>query len=283
MKRMLLPLIAAMAVAAACGGGDKKPAASAPTDQPAATATAEPTAQPTPTKKTAPAKDEKAVGGVFNSLFSGALSGGEAPTGSAGLGQADPKLSTYLPADDEFPAGFAPMGEFSFRVPDGISTNGKMDMAAKMAFSGGIASKDLSKMGILMAMVLKPDDLQSLGGAFDDIKDLDPQDLKDTFRQSAGGAGGFDITDVQVLDSRGIGDGSAGIQMTIDVGSLAGAFSGVGAVDGSPGVITMRMYIFSRGDYAGAVLRMAFTNSLPDDGKELALAHIVDRNLKSAN
>lgn len=78
--------------------------------------------------------------------------------------------------------------------------------------------------------------------------------------------------------------------MTIDMGGLAGIFAGLGgdaapepgAPDLSKLVITMRMYLFARGDYAGGILRMAFTDALSDDVDEVGLAKIIDGKLKSA-
>ncbi len=44
----------------------------------------------------------------------------------------------------------------------------------------------------------------------------------------------------------------------------------------------MRMYLFARGNYAGGILRMAFTDKLSDDVDEVGLAKIIDGKLKSA-
>ncbi len=238
MKRSFPSFVSLVAVvtllAAACGGGDKKPAATAaaPTEQPTAASTAR-AASKTPaaaktSSSTSATKDEKAVGGLFNSLFNGALSGG-AGGGAASLGEGDPTLAKYLPSNDDLPPGYTPQGQYTFRAPDGISETGGMDIAAEMAATGDVSASqpDFSKMGILMAMVIKPDDLQSLGEAFDSVRSLDTQELQDALTQGTGDAGIFTIKDVKVLDAKGLGEGNVGFQMTIDLGGLASMFEGL--------------------------------------------------------
>lgn len=44
----------------------------------------------------------------------------------------------------------------------------------------------------------------------------------------------------------------------------------------------MRIYLFARGDYAGGILRMAFSDSLANNVDEVALAKIIDAKLKAA-
>jgi hypothetical protein len=94
---------------------------------------------------------------------------------------------------------------------------------------------------------------------------------------------GFELKEFDVLDTPDLGDGGFGIQMSIDMSALSeliGAFGGADAPDLS--VMTMRMLIFGRGDYAGAVMHMAFSDSLASSDGDLALARIIDRNLQSA-
>jgi len=312
-KRALFSLAVTTAVlAAACGGGDKKaPAAepSVPTQKPAATATAKASAKTPASSKSAtrgktatPAsnsKSEKTISGLFGSLFSSALSGGpgasgDSGLGAGGLGEGDPALAKYLPSNSDLPDGYAPQGQFNFRAPDGISDTGGIDIAAEIASTGdpSAADMDFSKAGMLMLMVLKPDDLQSLGEAFDSIKSLNEQDLKDTLSQGAGGGDGglVLIKNVKVLEADGLGDGNVGFQMTIDLGGIASIFAGLGgdatpspdAPDLSKLAITMRIYLFARGDYAGGIMRMAFSDSLSNDVDEVALAKIIDAKLKGA-
>lgn len=307
MKRALFSLVIVMAsAAAACGGGDKKsptaePAAS--TEKPAASATAKVASKTPGSSKTATAgksatpgtssKSEKTISGLFGSLFSSALSGAPDASGAGGLGEGDPSLAKYLPANSDLPDGYTPQGQFNFRAPDGISDSGGIDVSAEIASTGDPSDKtDFSKAGMLMAMVLKPDDLQSLGEAFDSIKSLNEQDLKDTLAEGAGGGDSslVLIKNVKVLEAPGLGDGNVGFQMTIDLSAIASIFSGL-AGDATPApdapdlsklAITMRIYLFARGDYAGGILRMAFSDSLANDVDEVALAKIIDNKLKGA-
>ena len=46
--------------------------------------------------------------------------------------------------------------------------------------------------------------------------------------------------------------------------------------------MTIRMYMFAQGDYIGAIMRLAFSDTLSSDVDELALAQILDGNLKTA-
>ena len=299
MKRALFSLVIVMAsAAAACGGGDKKSAPAepaAPTEKPAASATAKIASKTPGSSKTATpeatSKSERAVSGVFGAVFSRALNDPQEPAATS-AGEGDPSLKQYLPAEADLPAGYTPTGQYTFRAPDGISETGGIDIAAEIASTGDATAPnpDFSKVGVLMAMVLKPDDLQSLGGAVDAIKGLSEQDLKDALLQGAGVDGLFVIKNVRILDASGLGDGSVGFQVTIDLGAFSSIISGFagdatpepGAPDLSKLAITMRMYLFARGDYAGGVLRLAFSDSLANDVDEVALARIIDAKLKGA-
>ena len=298
MKRTLFGVVAFVTLLAVACGGDKNTSSSA-TSAPAtqttgSSATAKPASKtPAPAKTSGAdgAKSKDVVSGLFSTLFTGALNGGTTP---GSLGDGDPTLKQYLPADSDLPKGYAFQGQFTSRAPDGVSTSGGIDIAAEIATNGDPSAKDpdFSKLGLLMAIVLKPDDLQSLGSALDSIKELSEQDLASAFSQGgAGDTGGLiRVKNVKVLDASGVGDGGAGFQMTIDLGGLAdilGALGGdatpaSGGPDLSKLAITMRMYLFARGDYAGGVIRMAFADSLPGDVDELGLAKIIDGKLKAA-
>jgi hypothetical protein len=273
MKRILLPLVALLTLAAvACGGGDKKPSSAAPSES-GATASASPAV---------PAGGEEAVGGIFNTLFSSsALGGSEAGTTPA----LDGSLTQYLLTEDDVPAGYTSLGDFSYRLPDGISKEGGMDMAASTFSTGDPTGADPSKSTMLMSMVLKPDDLTQLGDQLSQAKNLSEQDLRDAIDQGTGGLGGMKITDVQVLDASDLGDGGFGMAMTIDMSDLLGALAGAfGDSEGAPEIanmstMTMRMYIFAKGDYVAGIMRIGFASSLPDDVDEKALASVVEGRL----
>lgn len=297
MKRSLLSLLAVVALtAASCGGADKKPASTtaAPTEPTMAATPKSSSKTPTAAKTSTGATKDKSgelVGGLFGSIFSNAFGDADSSAWN-NLGAADESLKQYLPSNSDLPDGYTPMGQRTFRGPDGISETGGIDIAIETATKGDASSaKDFSKLSMLMAMVMKPDDLQSLGDAFSAIKDLDKQDLEDALTQGAtgGSEGMFGIRDVKVLDANGLGEGGFGFQMTLDLGGLGSIFGALGdsgsdsgAPDLSELVITVRMYLFSRGDYVGGIMRMAFSDELEDDVDEIALAKIIDRKLKSA-
>jgi hypothetical protein len=294
MRRSMIVCAAGLVLlAVACGGGDKNAPSVAPTERAAAqtpvagkTVAAGRTATPK-----ASTTSEKTITGLFGSIFGGALSGpqGDVPSG---LGEGDPTLAKYLPPNSALPDGYTPMGQYTFRAPDGISDTGGIDIAAEIASSGDptASNPDLSKVGVLMALVMKPDDLQSLGEAFDSVKNLDQQELEDALTAGTGTEGLFTIDGARVFQTDGLGDGNVGIEMTIDLGafgSLFGSLGGdaaqeAGAPDLSNLKLTMRLYLFARGDYAGGLLRVAFTDSLPDDVDEVGLAKLIDEALKSA-
>ena len=266
----------------------------APTEPTAAATPKSSSKTPTAAKTSTGATKDKSgelVGGLFGSVFSNAF--GDAGSGASNnLGDADESLKQYLPSNSDLPDGYTPMGQRTFRGPDGISDTGGIDIAIETATKGDVSSaEDFSKLSMLMAMVMKPDDLQSLGDAFDAIKDLDKEDLEDALTQGAtgGSEGMFAIKGVKVLDADGLGEGAFGFQMTMDLGGLGSIFGALGDSESDSGapdlselVITVRMYLFSRGDYVGGIMRMAFSDDLENDVDEIALAKIIDAKLKSA-
>ena len=299
MKRPSLALVAAVAVlAVACRGGDKS--AESPTAPPAAERTASQTPATAKTRAAGKAATPRAAGdsdreqtirALFGSIFTGALNG---PPGdvSGGPGEGDPALTQYLPPNSALPDGYTPAGQYIFRAPDGISETGGIDIAVEMAVAGDATATnpDFSKLGVLVAMVMKPDDLQSLGEAFNAIRSFDQQQLEDALTSGTGTEGLFTIQNAKVFQTDGLGDGNVAMQMTVDLGAFGSLFSGLsgdatpeaGAPDLSQLKLTMRLYLFARGDYAGGLLRMAFTDSLADDVDEVGLAKLIDEKLKAA-
>jgi hypothetical protein len=278
-----LLLVPTLAIAIACGSGDKQPeSAAAPTTvstptavspRPTSAAATEPERPTTDAQK--PAGDSAA--NIFSTVLGGALNGG----GGSGAAQAasDPTLSRFLPDDSDLPPGFTVFNQLSYRVPDGITTNGGMDTAASIAVRGEPGSSDLSTVSLLMSMVMKPDDLTALGKTLDQLGSLDDATLKKSIQDSGGSFQGVKITDVHILDASGLGEGAAGISMTMDMSGYVGSLGSASGPQVS--VMTMHMYIFGRGDYMGAVIRMGFTDTLPAGVDEIGLAKVIDRKLQA--
>lgn len=292
MTRSWFSLVAVVTIfAAACGSGDKKaPPPTAATPELAASQTPAPGKTPVASKTTT-TKSEKTISGLFGLLFNGVLNGA-AGNEPGGLGEGDPSLSQYLPPDSALPDGYAPGGQYTFRAPDGISDTGGIDIAAEIATAGDTtaANPDFSTLGVLLALVMKPDDLQSLGAAFNSIKAFTQQELDDALSAGTGTEGLFKVQNAKVFQTDGLGDGNVGMQMTIDLGAFGSLFGGL-AGDATPDAagpdlsklkLTMRLYLFARGDYAGGLLRMGFTDSLAGDIDEVGLAKLIDEKLKTA-
>lgn len=289
-------LLLAALIAAACGAGsNKKPAT--PTDTPTSevAATPAPTNTQTRSSQTATAAANRAVrggsggsggaagatntpaqpgaaggrgvSGLFSTLFGSALDDGtddetEPPPASDGT------ITRFLPGPEDLPAGYTSVSDATFRVPDGISTTGGIDIAMR-----GFKSDDPSAgFSVLAAMVLKPDDLQSLGATIPRPGTVDEQALVDAIRAQAGGDLDNATIDIQLLDLAGVGEDGGGIQVTLSDSSVADPAAAVG--------VAMRMYLFSRGQYAGMVMRLVLGQALPGDADDLAVARLIDRNLQ---
>jgi len=281
----LLALVAVLGVA--CAGGDKQPDGDS-VKAPPPTAQASPTDVPTATPVLPAAPTPRPGGGstgnallplLFNNGLSGLGAGGDDPFG--GLGQGDESLKQYLLKADDLPSDYSPFGEFTFRVPDGFSETGSADMAASMAMQGDPESGGLMDFSMLMSMAIRFDDLQALGDA---LGECPAEDQLQDVLAGGGGPGLEDLfQDVEILDASGLGEGGCGIALTMDLGAIVGAFAGdLGASDEVPESITMRMYFWGRGRYAGAIMRMGMGGTLSEDVDEFALAEIVDGRLASA-
>lgn len=283
MMRGLLSLtvVCAMFGALACGGDKPRTApTSTPTEEggsaPAVTAT-KPAATAEPDDEPQSSGAGGGIAGVFGSLLASGLNG----PGGSGLVGGDESLKAFLPSESDLPDGYAPMGTFTFSTPDGISEGGAMDIAAMMAVKGDLMSpEDLSGVEMLMAMVIRPEDLQEIGAAIESIEEMSAEEIEDEFRAGAGDFGGMELKSVRVLEADGLGEGGAGFEMTIDMGGLFDLFGGGGGdVPAGLSTMSMRMYFFGRGDYAGAVMRIAFADGFSGDADELGLARIIDAKL----
>jgi hypothetical protein len=283
MPRIIAVLLLSLAVLAAGCGDDKKPAPETSGERQPATEAAAPTSTPEPEPTATEASDEggDADDSVISALLGNALSGASGGFGGAGLSGGDESLKAYLLQQGDLPAGYTSFGEFTFRMEEGLSEYGGADMAASMAASGDFASDDPTSFGMLMSMVMRFDDLQDLESAFGDLEGLTEEDLEESIGPYAE-ALPFAFSDISLLDVSGLGDNAMGISMTFDLGGLAEIFGGAPAGEDVPDAITMHMYFFGRGQYAGALLRMGTGATLPADVDELALARLIDERLASA-
>lgn len=306
LNRYLMILAALFAIGlTACGGGDKKDDPPADTGRPEATADAPADDGDDKGEDDADAGDsddaEDADGGgdsssrsgaisdLFGSVFSNGLSGGGA---AVGLGGGDESLLALLPETSDFPTGYTSLGEITSSAPAGSSELGAVDIAMTTAVKGDFADLagatdpsevDFSSIEMMVAMVMRPEDLQALGEAFGEIENLDEDDIQDEINRSLSGTEGFEVERFEVLDASGLGDGGFGMEMTIDMSGFAGVFGALGGEDAPAfAAMTIRMYIFGRGDYVGAVMHIGFSDSLGGDGDDLDLAEIIDEKLSGA-
>jgi hypothetical protein len=304
LKLFLITIAALFGLAlAGCGGGDKK-TESEPTSRPAATVESVDDGDDADEgdadsddgdsedgDNDSASSSTGAVGDLFNSVFSNGFSGGGS---AAGMGGGDESMLGLLPDSSDFPSDYTPLGEFTFSAPAGSSELGAADMAMTMAMKGDMAAlgaatdpseMDFSSIEMMMAMVMRPEDLQELGDAFAEIENLDEEDIQREIDRGFGEMEGFTVENFEVLDGSGLGDGGFGMEMTIDMsafGELFGAFAGGSENAPELDAMTMRMYIFGQGDYVGAVMRFAFSDTLGEGTAELDLAEIIEQKLADA-
>ena len=291
MRRFAMLLVfVALPFAAACGSGHSAPDAPSrditPTSAAATTTAATP---PAAARSTATAMSgRRSDSGIVPLFLQDALSGVSSSPGSSieGLGQGDPALEQYLLKQADLPSGYTAGDTFNARVPDGISKTGGGDMAASVAMKGAPDSGDGD---MLMAMVMRFNDLQDLDSAFGSLSADQVQSQLGQLQDVPGGL----FTDVHQLDTTGLGDQAAGFSMTMDMGvllqSIIGSFADAFGASGTPvaiptGVptkIEMHMYFFGRGSYAGALMHMSFGDA-GSGVNELALAKVIDQRLAGA-
>lgn len=269
MKRAILVLtLTAAVVAAACGGGDKKPITaptSTPDTDPKPTATAQ-AAGSTPRASSSEGGGALSdlMGLMFNSGLGEAAGGGSA----ASLGAPDPELGQYLLKRGDLPDGYASMGEFAFTAPDDGTELAGAKMAASMFSSGDLESDMPTDASVVMSMIIQPDDASALEDAFAEMEgSLSQEELMNALGDDGESFPGLEFIDVGELDTDGLGEHAAGLGLTLDMSgffeAMAEAFGGEmsdedrAAMDAFSS-ITMRMYLFERGGLGAAVMRIAF-------------------------
>lgn len=275
---MILPL--ALVLVAACGSGstaEKKGAAQATVEPtvspPAATATVATVPTPAPTPAPAPTKAAAAQSGgnpLFGSFSPFQMLGAGLGSAPGGLAADDPALSAVLLQAEDLPAGFQPMGDFTYDVP---TPQGNAKMAASMFVSGDIAGGQFGAMVMSIAMALPPEALAQSGGV-DQFGSLTQADLDQMNEQAA--AAGLTLKDLRVLDASGLGEQGAGMHMVMDFGAMLGQFgaSSPGAMPWGSG-LAADMYMFVRGTRMMMVMVMWPDGQAPT-AEGAALARVMD-------
>jgi hypothetical protein len=279
---IVIALLSASLAVAACGG-DKEPNREPPAGRSPAATAAVPASTAAPESTEASSRDgvgaSGSAEGVLSFLFDNALSGaGSGGFPGAAAGEGDDSLKAYLLSSADLPDGYTSFGEFAFRVEDGISEYGAVDMAASMAMTGdpeAFASGE--DFGVLMSLAMRFEDLQDLESAFGELGGLTEDDLRDALAQGGEGFGGM-FSDIRLLDVSGLGESAMGMGITLDLAALGEAFGGEMPGD-APSAMTMRMYFFGQGQYAGGLLRIGAGADLPEDVDELALARVIQSRL----
>ena len=249
----LLPL-ALLAAACASGEGNADDVASL-----------EPNAPPPAAVRDADIGED--AGGASDALL-GALDPFQFLGGLGGPGasqEVDPSLGAALLTADDLPAGFQPMGEFSFSMP---SDFGAMEMVASMFTSGDLAGNDFNAMVMSAVMALPPEALAELGD-LGNLSGLGEADLAEI--QAASGQAGMEFADLRVLDASDLGDGGFGMRMELDFGAFFAAFGPPEGDETLPAGIAMDMYAFLHGDHVLMTMVMWPTDRPPGvDAHDLA-------------
>ncbi|HXK34290.1 MAG TPA: hypothetical protein VNM91_09780 [Dehalococcoidia bacterium] len=273
MVRFPLLVVAALAALLVACGGDQAPPRGAG-------GAAEPDGASIVSDREGPgARDSSALQGLFASVFGG-VSGADAATLA---GESAASLEAYLPAYDDLPDGFLPLGAYSFAAP---ATNGAAtDMAVLMAMRGGAdqadpSQVDLAGVEILAAMVLRPED-GGIGAAFEEAASMSAEEIERAFVAGTGGVSGLEIRDFRVIDTGDLGEDSFGIQLSVNLALFNDLFSSLAPDGDVPQLagMTTRMLIFRRGEHIGTVSRISFTDRLGGEDEDRWLAAIVDGKL----
>lgn len=298
MNRILLAFVAMLTIFAFACGGDDGPKAS-PTSTPRSEEPAEtpdsdsddggsPTEESDDDESTSSDEDGN-IGSLFGSVLGGGLGGATGGGGDPDFAfGADPELGKFLLTDADVPAGYSSFGEFSFKVPDGISETGGGQASMAMFMSGdpsAIASGDVSGMEMLMSMAMKFDDLSDLESSLGECAETSDEDLRDAFNAGGGELPlGVELSDIQLLDTGSLGDDACAISIKMDMSNFFDSMGGFGAgAEGAPeiGIIEMRMYMFAQDDKMGALMRMGFGDGALDAGlDELGLAETMKSRLQ---
>lgn len=254
LRRLMLAFLPLALLAAACGGGgdsDTSTKADPPTS----------ISDDTDTDETVSADTDEGragAGDLLSSLNPLELLGS---IGDPAVSQdVDPILKQALLSADDLPSDFFSLGDFSFNTATDF---GDMNMVATMFMSGDFAGEEFGAMVMSAAMALPPEAIDEFG-ELSELQELSEADLA-ALEAEAGG-----LADIELLDASGLGDGGFGMRMTMNLGSLVGAFGPPADETEVPGIV-MEMYGFFVGDQMLMVVVMWPLDQPPDvDALELA-------------
>jgi hypothetical protein len=245
--------------------------------------------------------DEPGQLGVFPFLLDDALAGfspvafgdgDEAAGAFGGYEEGDPALKKYLLDQSDLPDGYDIQDSVTAKLPpDAVAGLGGVNAAASFATMGDPESPDPVAFGAVMSLVARPDDPGDLDRVFDELTGYSQDDLLEML--SGDLLPGMDPPDIDMLNVDGLGDEAWAVGVSFDLGKFfAGLAAGFSDEEMPPsseleqienlGQMTMRVYFFRRGDYAGSIVRISFGPDSARNVDDLALAKIVDEKLLDA-
>ncbi len=281
MQRSFMSFVVLAAIlAAACGGGDKEPAATAPAPMassvpqtpmpPAVTpvTAASPTIAAAPTSNNA--EGRAAAAGVFGALMVAFWAGGLA--GNAPGPPAAQPAAAYLPPP---PPSFKLIRDFTERSYGWTEDTTTMEVAGNIAQAGD-PSVPSATAGLLLTAVFRPVDPQTAARVRAAFATLSEQDLREAI-SDRGRYLEFSVQSLRALAARDLGEGGVGFEMTVKTDDTSAQPFGASSI-----LNTYRVYFFSRGAYIGGVVRIGYVDPIPEIVDDLGLAKIIDGKLKGA-
>ncbi len=259
----------------ACGGADKA-STTTPLSSPASVVAATPappvaaaTTAATPVPPVSAAVTEKAkdvVAGAFSTLFGNAFFAIILSL-EIGAPRLDPALAGYLPPP---PAGFKLMADVMHAAADtDVSPFGSRADIALRVSSRGNSYTGPADAGRVVVAVARPEQPGAFAETAAALPRLSEQHLRDVISANEDNSLGLTIQKLRLLESGGLGSGSIAFELTAKPGGVSG--SGEPGAP-APDLFVIRLYLFERGGYFGAVLRVGYTDPLPDLVNDLELA-----------
>lgn len=236
-----------------------------PTSQPEPTATSEPV--PPEGGEASPLEETLGLDPLV--VLDGLGLGPHSPPQPDSANVSGPLEATLL-VESDLPAGFVPLGDMTFSLPD--DELGSLEMAARMFGTPDIEAGQPGTVVMSAALAAPAEAWTQLNGS-DALDELDPAGLDEISKALEDT--GIVLHDLRLLDASGLGEGGIGIHMEVDFSQLLGSFPGL--ADGNPfsNGIAWDMYMFLSGDRM-LMLMVAWPPDLPSGVDARALAEIMD-------